>query len=279
MLDPAAGPVSGDPNRLQQIAWNLLSNAVKFTPRGGKVQVILQRVNSHIEITIADTGMGIAPEFLPFMFERFRQADATTTRRHGGLGLGLSIVKQLVDLHGGTVMAKSAGDGQGSTFVVHLPLSVMLAQTDDGTRIHPSSSPAEQSTLRPADLSGLKVLVVDDEPDARDLIKRVLLSCKAEVTTAASAAEALQIIDGSDVLLSDIGMPEMDGYEFLRRVRAMRAGGGGKIPAIALTAFARSEDRTRALMAGYQVHISKPVSAAELIAAVASVTGRTGESV
>jgi PAS domain S-box-containing protein len=277
MLDPLAGPVAGDPGRLQQIAWNLLSNAVKFTPRGGKVQVMLQRVNSHIELTVVDTGQGIEAEFLPFIFERFRQADASTTRRYGGLGLGLAIVKQLIDSHGGIVSAQSDGDGKGSTFTVQLPLSAVQTQTDDGTRLHPASNGADVATTLKADLSGLKVLVVDDEPDARDLIRRVLTSCKAVVVTASSAAEALTMIDGCDVMLSDIGMPDIDGYELLRRVRALPPGRGGRIPAIALTAFARTEDRTRALMAGYQVHISKPVSPPELIASVASVTGRTGE--
>jgi PAS domain S-box-containing protein len=276
LLDPSAGPVSGDPNRLQQIVWNLLSNAVKFTPRGGRVNVQLARVNSSIEITVSDTGQGIDPDFLPFMFERFRQQDATTTRRHGGLGLGLSIVKQLVDLHGGVVEASSQGTGQGATFRVRLPLTVVHTQTDDGTRLHPAADLAgTPGGPTHADLSGLKVLVVDDEPDARDLIKRVLNGCGAQSTTAASAGEALQMLDGIDVLISDIGMPDIDGYEFLRRVRALKTATGRKLPAIALTAFARSEDRTRALIAGYQVHISKPVSAAELIATVASVAGRT----
>jgi PAS domain S-box-containing protein len=280
VIDPLAGPVSGDPNRLQQIAWNLLSNAVKFTPRGGKVQVLLQRVNSHIEMTVSDSGQGINAEFLPFIFERFRQADASTTRRHGGLGLGLSIVKQLVDLHGGAVFASSPGEGQGSTFVVHLPLSAIQIQTDDGIRLHPATETAASSHLSEAqtNLAGLKVLVVDDEPDARELIRRVLKNCDAEVVTASSGEEALKLIDGTDVLISDIGMPEMDGYELLKRVRGMTASRSSKIPAIALTAFARSEDRTRALMAGYQVHISKPVSTPELIASVASVTGRTEHS-
>ena len=276
MLDPVAGPVSGDPNRLQQIAWNLLSNAVKFTPRGGKVQVLLQRVDSHIEITVADTGQGIAAEFLPFIFERFRQADASTTRRHGGLGLGLSIAKQLIDLHGGTIEARSPGEGQGSTFIVRLPL-VVVHPTAGEAGVHPSSAHASPDGACDADLAGLRVLVVDDEPDSRDLIRRVLATCNAEVLTASSAAEAMPMLVNADVLLSDIGMPEIDGYEFLRRIRALGPTRGGKIPAIALTAFARSEDRTRALMAGYQVHISKPVSAAELIATVASVTGRTGD--
>jgi PAS domain S-box-containing protein len=273
ILDPIAGPVSGDPNRLQQIAWNLLSNAVKFTPRGGKVQVVLKRVNSHIEMTVTDSGQGITAEFLPFIFERFRQADATTTRRHGGLGLGLSIAKQLIDLHGGSIEAKSPGEGQGSTFIVRLPL-VAVHPADGDFSVRPESVRAPVGGDTQPNLTGLRVLVVDDEPDSRDLIKRVLQTCNAEVMSASSAAEAMPMLASADVLLSDIGMPEVDGYEFLRRVRTLGPPEQRKIPAIALTAFARSEDRTRALLAGYQVHISKPVSAAELIATVASVTGR-----
>jgi CheY-like chemotaxis protein/anti-sigma regulatory factor (Ser/Thr protein kinase) len=278
VLDPLAGPVSGDANRLQQVVWNILSNAVKFTPRGGKVQVLLQRIESHVEITVTDTGMGIEPDFLPFIFERFRQADASTTRRHGGLGLGLSIVKQLVDLHGGSVEAKSPGQGQGSTFSLRLPVAAVQVQTDDGIRLHPSPPESEITGQTRAELAGVKVLVVDDEPDARELIRRVLVGCHAEVMTASSGAQALTLIDNADVLVSDIGMPEMDGFELLKRIRAMSGTPAAKIPAIALTAFARSEDRTRALMTGYQVHISKPVSTPELIASVASVTGRTGQS-
>jgi PAS domain S-box-containing protein len=274
MLDPLAGPVSGDANRLQQIAWNLLSNAVKFTPRGGKVQVVLQRVNSHIEITVTDTGQGISQEFLPFLFERFRQADASTTRRHGGLGLGLSIAKQLVDLHGGTIEAESSGEGQGSTFVLRLPLVAIHPSVGEQDDDAPFAPPPVESAGKP-DLSNIRVLVVDDEADSRDLIKRVLQSCRAQVMTAASAVEAMSMLGGADVLLSDIGMPEIDGFEFLRRVRTHVSPEIRKLPAIALTAFARSEDRTRALLAGYQVHLSKPVSSAELIATVASVSGRT----
>jgi PAS domain S-box-containing protein len=276
-LDPLAGPVSGDPNRLQQVAWNLLSNAVKFTPRGGKVLVQLRRAESSVELVVTDTGQGIEPDFLPFIFERFRQADASTTRRHGGLGLGLSIVKQLVDLHGGAIAAQSQGLGHGSTFIVQLPITVVQVKTDDGIRLHPAGAQTDTDLAARADLSGVNVLVVDDEPDARDLIRRLLTSCRASVITAASAREALTLIDRADVLISDIGMPEMDGFELLRRVRALPDPKLAKMPAIALTAFARSEDRTRALMSGYQVHLSKPVSSPELIASVASVTGRTGD--
>jgi PAS domain S-box-containing protein len=280
LLDPAAGPISGDPGRLQQIVWNLLSNAIKFTPKAGKVQVVLERVNSHIEISVADTGIGIKPGFLPHLFERFRQADASTTRRHGGLGLGLSIVKHLVELHGGTVRAKSPGEGCGTTFTIHLPLTVVHRNVHNGERLHPGTSQLASMDFHPTDLSGIKVLVVDDEADARDLIRRVLTDCNAAVLTAGSAGEALPLVESErpHVLVSDIGMPDVDGYEFLRRVRMLGQVRGGKIPAIALTAFARSEDRTRALRAGFLVHVSKPVEPSELVATIASVTGRTGEA-
>jgi PAS domain S-box-containing protein len=277
ILDGHAGPVAADSGRLQQIAWNILSNAIKFTPKGGKVQVILRRVNSHIELTVADTGHGITPDFMPFVFDRFRQADATTTRKSGGLGIGLAIAKQLVELHGGNISARSPGAGQGSTFTVELPLMVVHAH------IEPTGAAGQAVSVVPAPhqrvaLDGVRVLVVDDEPDARELIRKLLEDCKAEVVTAGSAAEAVPLLQSQKlhVLVSDIGMPGVDGYEFLRQVRTMKPENGGKIPAIALTAFARSEDRTRALMAGYQVHVSKPVEPAELIATVASVAGLTG---
>ncbi len=270
LLDPAAGPISGDPSRLQQVAWNLLSNSVKFTPKGGKIEILLERVNSHIEFSIADTGIGIKPEFVPHLFERFRQSDASPTRHFGGLGLGLSIVKHLVELHGGTVRVTSAGEGLGTTVVVHLPLMVVHRST--GARLHPSTTLPGSERFIASDLSGVTVLVVDDQPDARDLIRRVLEDCGARILTAASAEEGLAVLDRetTNVLVSDIGMPDIDGYEFLKRVRAA----GSKVPAIALTAFARSEDRTRALRAGFLVHVSKPVDPSELIATVASVAGR-----
>ncbi len=275
ILDPAAGPISGDPNRLQQVTWNLLSNAIKFTPRDGKVQVILQRVNSHVEISVADTGSGIAPAFLPNLFERFRQGDASTTREHGGLGLGLAIVKNLVELHGGTVTAHSPGEGLGATVTVVLPLTVVHHQAELGERRHPKATQISGS-FTTDDLKGLRVLVVDDQADARDLIRRVLEDCAAEVTTAGNADEALDLLEQKrpDVLVSDIGMPDADGFELLRRVRALGPERGGRVPAIALTAFARSEDRTRALRAGFLVHVSKPVDPSELVATVASVAGR-----
>jgi PAS domain S-box-containing protein len=279
LLDPAAGPISGDPGRLQQVIWNLLSNAIKFTPRNGKVQIVVERVNSHIEISVADTGIGIKPELIPHLFERFRQGDASTTRKYGGLGLGLSIVKSLVELHGGTVRVSSAGEGQGTTVTVHLPLTVVHRKADTGARVHPAAAPATGATVVTAELAGLRVLVVDDSADARDLIKRLLEDCAADVITAGTVDEAVALVaaERPDVLISDIGMPDADGFELLKRVRALGPDCGGRVPAIALTAFARSEDRTRALRAGFVVHVSKPVDFSELIATVASVAGRVDD--
>jgi PAS domain S-box-containing protein len=278
-LDPAAGPISGDPSRLQQIVWNLLSNAIKFTPREGKVQILLERVNSHVEISVADTGVGIRPELIPHLFERFRQGDASTTRQYGGLGLGLSIVKSLVELHGGNVWVRSKGEGHGTTVTVHLPLTV-VQRDEDGERVHPRSPGASSGPAGAAELAGLTVLIVDDQADARDLVRRVLEDCGAEVLTADGADTALALVAARrpDVLVSDIGMPGADGFELLRRVRALGADRGGRIPAIALTALARSQDRTRALRAGLLVHVSKPVDPSELVATVASVSGRVDET-
>jgi PAS domain S-box-containing protein len=280
LLDPQAGPVSGDPDRLQQVVWNLLSNAVKFTPKGGSVQVRLERVNSHVEITVADTGEGIAPEFLPHVFDRFRQADQKTTRKHGGLGLGLAIVRQLVELHGGSVRAESEGVGRGTTFTVSLPLlPVRRAMTRDEPRAHPRAAGGAPALACPPELEGLRVLVVDDEPDTRDILSAVLTSCGAAVTTAASAAEALAHMSRGqfDVLLSDIGMPEEDGYELIRKVRRLPPERGGKIPAAALTAYAWAEDRVRALRSGFQSHVTKPVEPEELVAVVENLAGRIAE--
>jgi PAS domain S-box-containing protein len=277
VLDPLAGPVSGDPNRLQQIVWNLLSNAIKFTPKGGKIEVLLERINSHVEITVSDTGQGISPDFLPHVFDRFRQADSSTTRHQGGLGLGLAIVKQLVELHGGHIYAKSPGEGHGATFSVVLPLAVARRASDE--RQHPTQT----AGMMPVDferisLKGTTILVVEDEADARDLIQRLLAEREARVLVAESADRGLELLTAEkpDLILSDIGMPDKDGYQFIRAVRALPEQQGGKTPAVALTAFARSEDRTRAMMAGYQMHLSKPVEAQELIATVASIAGRTG---
>ena len=277
-LDPSTGPIAGDPGRLQQVVWNLLSNGVKFTPKGGKVQVILQRINSHIEIQVADTGAGVDADFLPYLFERFRQGDHSTTRRHGGLGLGLSIVKSLVELHGGSVEAASPGEGRGTTVTVSLPLLAVLQPAETGDRVHPAAETPPAAGPIPRELAGLRVLVVDDQPDARDLLTRVLEDGGADVVVAASGEEALIRIEAHQphVLVSDIGMPGMDGFELLRRVRTLDPAAGGRTPAIALTAFSRSEDRTRALRAGFVVHVTKPVDPSELVATVASVAGRLG---
>jgi signal transduction histidine kinase/ActR/RegA family two-component response regulator len=275
-VDPSSGTLSADPNRLQQVLWNLLSNAIKFTPKGGRVQVVLERVSSHVELSVADTGIGIKPEFVPHVFERFRQADSTTTRRYGGLGLGLSIVKHLVELHGGSITAASHGEGMGATFTVSLPLMVVHQNLQGEARHHPKALGALGTEPEDADLSGLTILVVDDEADARDMLERVLVECSARVIKAGSAEEALALIriEPPHVLISDIGMPDIDGYEFVKRAHALVRPPQHALPAIALTAFARSEDRTRALRAGFLMHLSKPVHAAELIASVVSVTTR-----
>jgi PAS domain S-box-containing protein len=273
-LDPLAGPVAADPGRLQQIVWNLLSNAIKFTGRDGHVHVRIRRVDTHVEVSVEDTGIGIPREFLPHVFDRFRQADGSSTRSASGLGLGLAIVKQLVELHGGTARAFSHGAGTGATFTVELP----LVATPKGSRAQILPGIATSAEFQRLDLSGIKVLVVDDEPDARELVAHIVAECGAEVHTASAAAEALAAIERvlPHVLVSDIGMPEVDGYELLRRVRELGMARGGGLPAIALTAYARSDDRTRALHAGYLAHVAKPVEPTELAATVASVVGRTG---
>jgi signal transduction histidine kinase/ActR/RegA family two-component response regulator len=281
VVDPLAQPVRGDPARLQQIFWNLLTNAIKFTPKGGRVQISLERVNSHLEITVADTGEGIKPDFLPYVFDRFRQADSTSTRRHGGLGLGLSLVKQLTEMHGGTVRAKSPGEGRGAVFSIALP-SIILHDLNGERpeKMHPQAAEARSELCDTITLKGLTVLVVDDEPDARQLITHLLEQCHAEVLAASSAQEALSLFRGSrpNVLVSDIGMPETDGHELIRQVRALPKEDGGDTPAIALTAFARSEDRTRSILAGFQMHLSKPIEPSEFIAVVASLCGRAQPS-
>jgi signal transduction histidine kinase/CheY-like chemotaxis protein len=276
VMDTGVVSVAGDPARLQQVVWNLLSNAIKFTPKGGKVQVRLERINSHIEIAVSDTGIGIKPEFLPHVFERFRQADQKTTRQQGGLGLGLAIVRHLVELHGGTVEADSTGEGQGTTFVVKLPIVSVYQKDNLVGRVHPAARDTLPTYECPERLEGLKVLVVDDETDTRELLRVGVGQCGAEVLTAGSAQEALEAIaeESPDLLISDIGMPGEDGYELIRKVRALPAGRGRKIPAIALTAYARTEDRMRALRAGYQSHIAKPVELAELITVMASLVKR-----
>jgi signal transduction histidine kinase/ActR/RegA family two-component response regulator len=270
------GMIYSDAGRLQQIIWNLLTNAIKFTAREGIVRVALVQLEGQAELSVSDTGQGIPPEFLPYVFDRFRQADASTTRRHGGLGLGLSIVKSLVDMHGGSVDARSDGEGQGATFTVRLPL--VRAQPPMGHLYSTASilKPERSADHDEVTLSGLRVLVVDDEPDARALARRVLEERGADVVTVASAPEALAVVDGDrapSVVVSDIGMPDEDGYDFIRKLRAL-PGSAGRIPAVALTALARNEDRKRALLAGYQTHISKPVDPAELVAVIARITDR-----
>ena len=275
-LDSSVGTILGDANRLQQVVWNLLSNAVKFTPRGGRVEVRLERINSRVQIRVSDTGQGISPEFLPYVFDRFRQADSSMTRVHGGLGLGLAIVRHVVELHGGTVYAESPGLGQGATFIVELPfMAVDVLATSKLEQVQPKLTD-EMPNLCPLELEGLKVLVVDDEPDARDLIATVLGQCGAEVEVAASAVEALETIEKwqPDVLVSDIGMPGEDGYTLIRKLRALEAQRGGQIPAVALTAYARAEDRTQALLAGFQLHVPKPVDPSELAVVVGNLVGR-----
>ncbi len=272
---PDAGMISGDPARLQQVIWNLLSNAIKFTPRDGLVQIAVRPAGAGVEIAVSDSGAGIAPEFITHVFERFRQGDASTTRQHGGLGLGLSIVKHLIEQHGGTVRVASEGEQRGACFTVELPAAnqQLMAARPDRAPYSPPSPLTPDIELR--DLSGVKVLVVDDEPDARDLIKRILSDCNASVTTAASARAALAAFGEirPDVLVTDLGMPDMDGFQLLTQVRALGQSGGGNLPAVALTAFARSEDRLRALEAGFAAHISKPVEPTQLIATVADMVG------
>jgi PAS domain S-box-containing protein len=271
LLDSGIGIVRGDPSRLQQVFWNLLSNAVKFTPQGGRIQVVLERVNSHVEIVVEDSGIGIRSEFLPYVFDRFRQADPTTSRRFGGLGLGLSIVKNLVELHGGSVRVKSPGDNQGSTFVVALPISHVCETREQPNRPWVSTDPLESIEL--PRLDGISVLIVDDEPDGRALMARILEGRGARPSCANNAAEALDHLRAQrfDILLSDIGMPEMDGYELIRTVRALDSNRSTPIPAIAVTAYARTEDRQRSLLAGYQMHLAKPVEARELVAGISSL--------
>jgi CheY-like chemotaxis protein len=265
--------VAGDASRLQQVVWNLVSNAIKFTPKGGRVEVRLERGPAHAEINVIDSGTGIRADFLEYVFDRFRQGDASTTRKHGGLGLGLSIVKQLVEAHGGSVRASSPGEGLGSTFTVVLPFSAGPAIA---TTAAAQSVPPPPPAFKSFDLTGVAIVVVDDEPDARALIARVLQECGARVSVASRAEEALALIDESkpDVLVSDIGMPDMDGFELLRRVRALPAEHGGQLPVIALTAFAREEDRTRSLEAGFSMHLTKPIELPVLVASVAQLSGR-----
>jgi CheY-like chemotaxis protein len=269
--------LNGDAARLQQVVWNLLSNAVKFTPKGGRVYVRMQREDSHVEIVVADTGRGIEPTFLPHVFQPFRQQDATVTRAHGGLGLGLAIVKHLVELHGGSIEAGSEGEGKGATFIVRLPVSPLRSASLPSAAKPVAQRGETHSLLQcPPELERLRVLVCEDEPDARELLESILVGCKAKVTLAGSVNEALDRFAEAipDVLISDIGMPEASGYELIRRIRALPSEKGGRVPAIALTAYASMADRTRALMEGFQNHVAKPTEPQELIAAVAALAGR-----
>ncbi|MEO6368244.1 MAG: ATP-binding protein, partial [Steroidobacteraceae bacterium] len=266
--------VQGDANRLQQVLWNLLTNAAKFTPAGGRIDVGVVRVDSHVEIRVTDSGIGIDPEFLGHAFDRFRQADASITRGHDGLGLGLAIVKNLVELHGGVVRALSDGKGMGSTFIVSLPLSTDAASAD-GAQADLSESTAELPSLELPSLAGTTVLVVDDQRDARELIGGLITDRRGKVLLAGSANEALAVLvrENVDVLVSDIGMPNVDGYALIRLVRALPAG-MRDIPSIAVTAYARTDDRRRALQAGYQMHLTKPVEPRELITGIAGLAHR-----
>jgi PAS domain S-box-containing protein len=275
ILAPNLGFVSGDSDRLQQVLWNLLTNAIKFTPKDGQVQIRLQQVNSHIEVTVSDSGQGISPEFLPYVFDRLQQADSKNTRVHGGLGLGLAIVRHLIELHGGNVYADSAGEGLGATFTINLPIMVFRPDSKRTVQAHPIVS--EVIPLSDAiRLEGMKILIVDDELDARELLAAVLSTNGAEVQIAASASDALNLImqctpeQLPDLLVSDIGMPEVNGYMFIRQVRDLAPEQGGKIPAIALTAYARTQDRIMALSSGFQSHVPKPVEPEEFVAVVAS---------
>lgn len=275
IFDRSVGPILGDANRIQQILWNLLSNATKFTPRNGCIEVRLERAGSQVEIKVKDTGMGISADFLPYVFERFRQADSSITRSHGGLGLGLALVRHLVELHGGTVYAESPGEGKGATFTVRLPMRAVRMEAEPATPVEPES---RLSDAVPS-LEGLRVLVVDDEADTRDLLSTVLARYGAKVIAAGSVGEAIEVFTNvkPDVLVSDLGMPDEDGYDLIHRVREL--GQVGQIPAIALTAYARTEDRLRVLSAGFQMHVPKPVNPAELVTVIASVVdGRTGPS-
>lgn len=275
LIDPSAGEVLGDADKLQQVFWNILTNAMKFTPKGGEVQVFLRKLDSKLEFEVIDSGIGIKPDFLPYVFDKFRQDNSSSKRRFGGLGLGLSIVKQLVELHGGSVSAKSQGEGQGTTITVTLP--VPPAETDlpvAGRQIGPRiPSHQELTSTEEISLGKLKILVVDDEPDSRDVIKRILEAHSACVYTAGGVDDAYKTLcsENIDVLVSDIGMPDKDGFDLIRLLRASQDPALRRIPGIALTAFARTEDRTRAAVAGYNSHLAKPVEPLELVAVVANL--------
>jgi signal transduction histidine kinase/ActR/RegA family two-component response regulator len=270
VLDPSVAATRGDPTRLQQCVWNLLSNAIKFTPEGGRVTVSLRRTDSHVAIRVTDNGIGIGHDFLPLVFERFRQAENVATRRSGGLGLGLAIVKQLVELHGGHVTADSPGEGQGATFTIELPIQAV--RNDVRARVEEDGPPP---------LEHIRVLLVEDDADNREALRTLLEQQHALVAAVGTAREALETLPSArpSILVSDIGLPDLDGYELMRRVRQLGPDAGGRVPAIALTAHASSDDRTKALRAGYQAHIAKPVEPRELVANIVSLTGLMGQRV
>jgi CheY-like chemotaxis protein/anti-sigma regulatory factor (Ser/Thr protein kinase) len=273
-IDTPIGMVLGDANRLQQVIWNLLSNAVKFTNEGGRVDARMTRLDDQVEIDVTDTGIGIDPQFLPYIFDRFRQADSTSTRRYGGLGLGLAIVRHVVEVHGGSVSASSPGRGQGSTFKVRFPVSAPAA-----AQVEPPPEQPKHVEEVPEEgrqkLHGIRVLLVEDDADTLDMLRFILEQYGAEVCTAASTREGLKILDHwqPDALVSDLAMPGQDGYELIRQLRSRGAKRGGNIPAVALSAYTRSEDRQRALSAGFQTHVSKPVDPEELVNVVANLAG------
>src|SRR5262245_10701145 len=274
-LKAKIGPITGDAERLQQVVWNLLSNAVKFTPTGGYVETRLERVDPHICITVSDTGKGISPDLLPYVFDRFRQADASSTRRYGGLGLGLALVKYLVELHGGTIEAFSDGDGRGSTFKVLLPVPAVARGFREFEGAPPTAVESQKALL-----AGVRALVVDDEDDARELVKTVIAQYGGDVVAARARPDAFAMITAMqeqkrpDVMVTDLGMPDEDGYSLLRRVREWEHEHGVHIPAVALTAYARPEDRKQAVRAGFQMHVAKPVEPDELAVVIASIVKR-----
>jgi len=274
-LDFGTGTVLGDPVRLQQIVWNLVSNAVKFVPREGSVRVSLRRVNSHVEVSVLDNGPGIEDDFLPYVFDRFRQADSAANKKYSGLGLGLSIVRHLTELHGGTVEATNGGDGEGALFIVRLPVMALSRSIEQivASAGGDESTTANLSFDKPPDLSGVKILAVDDELDARMLLEAMFKQCGADIVTCSSASEALAMLDeyAPDVLVSDIGLPGEDGYSLIKKIRAAEVATGKRIPAVALTAFARTEDRFQALAAGFNMHVPKPVEPAELALVISTL--------
>jgi signal transduction histidine kinase/ActR/RegA family two-component response regulator len=272
VVDPRATTIAGDPERIKQVLWNLLSNAIKFTPKDGRVQIVAHRVGSHLEIAVSDSGEGIAPEFLPNVFDAFRQADSSSTRSHSGLGLGLSIVRHLVELHGGRVRAESPGKGMGATFTLELPIALMhTPQTPE--RAHPTAESPSADLSPDVSVAGLRVLAVDDDVDTLETLMSLLQQYGADVRTASSAAGALAVLDvwTPDLIISDIGMPTEDGYSLIRKIRARPPERGGQVPALALTAYARVEDRLQVLAAGFQMHLPKPIEPSELLAVVSSL--------